>query len=131
MWFCILGHHLVTNVAIMKKIPLKLTTALRNSSRMEDILRRYDVCLLNDGRITMCSSLTKQKTSQCGIVGWSFKFVRSVDIWRCEQAGEHDFLMANAMWEPTNLLEDHKNIRCKWMCRTKKDALYKIVRFNA
>lgn len=44
---------------------------------------------------------------------------------------EHDFLMANAMWEPTNLLEDHKNIRCKWMCRTKKDALYKIVRFNA
>ena len=43
---------------------------------------------------------------------------------------EYNSLMANNTWELTMLPKGRKNVRCKWMFRTKKDALCKIVRYK-
>lgn len=33
----------------------------------------------------------------------------------------YDLLMANGTWELTNLTNDCKNVRCKWIFYTKRD----------
>ena len=43
---------------------------------------------------------------------------------------EYNSLMANNTWELTMLPKGRKNVGCKWMFRTKKDALGKIVRYK-
>ena len=44
---------------------------------------------------------------------------------------EYDLLMANGTWNLTKLPKDRKNVGCKWVIRTKNDALDKIVRCKA
>ena len=44
---------------------------------------------------------TRWRTGQCDIVGWSFKFMRSFEIWRCEQVGGHnarEVQLAHSQW---------------------------------
>ena len=41
---------------------------------------------------------------------------------------EYDSLIANGTWKLTNLSKFRKNVKCKWLFRTKKDALDEIIR---
>ena len=43
---------------------------------------------------------------------------------------EYDSLMANSSWKLTKLPNDCKSVGCKWVFRTKNDALGKIVRYK-
>lgn len=43
---------------------------------------------------------------------------------------EYNSLIAKNMWELSNLPKDHKSIECKWMVRTKNNALREIVRYK-
>ena len=38
--------------------------------------------------------------------------------------------MANGTWELTNNPKDRKIVGCKWVFRTKKDALSEIIRYR-
>jgi transposase InsO family protein len=59
--------------------------------------------------------------------------MRSEDAskWESAMQEEYDALIANKTWELTPLPKDRKSIGCKWVFRTKKDALGQVVRHKA
>ena len=59
--------------------------------------------------------------------------LRSEDAsnWKATIQEECDLLMANSLWELTKLPRNHESVGCKWVFRTKKDALGEIVRYKA
>ena len=60
------------------------------------------------------------------------KALRSKDAskWGAAMQEEYDLLMANGMWELTNLRIDRKSVGCKWMFHTKNDASSQIIRYK-
>ena len=62
-----------------------------------------------------------------------FEAMRSGDAnkWKEAMHEEYASLMANKTWELTPLPKDRKSVGCKWVFRTKKDAMGQTVRHKA
>ena len=75
---------------------------------------RANVALLDDP-LNLCEALRSEDASK----------------WEAAMQEEYDSLMANSTWELTNLPKDRKSVGCKWVFRTKNDALGEIVRYKA
>ena len=46
---------------------------------------------------------------------------KNASKWEAVMQEVYDLLMANGTWELTNLTNDCKNVRCKWIFYTKRD----------
>ena len=59
--------------------------------------------------------------------------MRSEDAskWEAAMQEEYDSLMANGTWDLAPLPKGRKSVGCKWVFRTKKDALGEVVRHKA
>ena len=68
--------------------PLRMIIALRYLMKMEDVLRGSGVRMESSGRFTFYHNMTKNGPKSHS--GWSFEFVRSVEIWRYKQVGGHN-----------------------------------------
>ena len=59
--------------------------------------------------------------------------VRDVDAskWEAAMQEEYESLMVKGIWELAALPKDRKSVGCKWVFRTKRDALGQVVRYKA
>jgi hypothetical protein len=83
------------------------------------ILPQYEVECANvaslDDPLNLCEAMQSEDASK----------------WESAMQEEYNALIANKTWELTPLPKDHKSVGCKWVFRTKKDALGQVVRHKA
>jgi hypothetical protein len=86
----------------------------KNHILLQHEVERANVATLEDP-LNVCEAMRSEDASK----------------WEAAMQEEYDSLMANGTWELTPLPKGRKSVGCKWVFRTKKDALGDVIRHKA